>query len=217
MSMHQTIRPTLRVMTIQDALSWAFSTEKAALDFDQYGAHEFDRVGVDPIWRGIQMQALGVAVDGGGSSDPAHDAQIIAAAVEALPIGHGGRKMAIQVADLARARSAPDWGQGDRLACIPEGWDWDDTLGEFLAGSRKDGSVWAWRCKRRKSHERRGDWCPVSYTGTARIIAAKRRNYLLWWGALLYLLGELQRPGLLSSIELSGGMPDMAPWKVEGC
>ena len=52
MSMHQTIRPTLRVMTVQDALSWAFSTEKAALDFDQYGAHEFDRVGVDPIWRG---------------------------------------------------------------------------------------------------------------------------------------------------------------------
>lgn len=96
-------------------------TEKAPLDLDQYGAHEFDRPGVDPIWRGIQMQKFGTAVDGGGSSDPHPDAQIIAGMVESRPEGVDGRRMALQIAELARARSVPDWGQRDRLSIVPFG------------------------------------------------------------------------------------------------
>lgn len=50
-----------REMSIMEALHWAFATEKAQLDFDLTGAHEFDRPGIDPIWRGMQMATLGCA------------------------------------------------------------------------------------------------------------------------------------------------------------
>lgn len=70
-----------------------------------------------------ERHKVGVTVDGGGTSDPHPDAQVIAAVVEALSDDLGGHRMATQIADLARARSAPDWGQGDRLALVPRGWD----------------------------------------------------------------------------------------------
>ncbi|WP_313349364.1 hypothetical protein [Paracoccus sp. (in: a-proteobacteria)] len=212
MSMHQrsiTGTPVLRPMSIEAALSWAFINEKAQLDFDEYGAHEFDRLGVDPIWRGMQMQILGTSVDGGGSNPPHIDAQIIAGAVERLDEGLGGRAMALQIVELARARSAPDWGQGDRVAVVPFGWDWDEDIGDFVAFTARTGSLWRWRTKRRQAREARGEVCPVGYTGTARGIAAKRRNYLAWWGALLDLQSSLS--GRLHMIEITDALPPLSP------
>lgn len=206
----RTVTPVARTMSIESALQWAFAVEKAQLDFNQYGAREFDRVSVDPVWLIAQRAAVGCTVDGGGTSDPAADAQIIAAAVERLPEGCGGRRMATMVAELARARSAPDWGQTDRLAIVPCGWDWDEKLCGWYAHVEKNGSLWAWRDKWRKRQEERGEVCPVSYTGTAAAIAAKRREYLLWWSALLHLVSELQHT--LHGIELSGALPPMTPW-----
>lgn len=202
-----------RVMSIQDALSWAFLTEKAQLDFDTTGAREFDRMAVDPVWLIARRAELGCTIDGGGSSDSAADAQIIAAAVERLPEGCGGRRMATLVAELARARSTPDWGQGERLAIVPCGWNWDEKLCGWVAHTEKNGSQWTWRDKWRKRQEERGEVCPVSYTGTAASIAAKRRTYLLWWSALLHLVSELQYA--LHGIELSAAMPPMTPWRAE--
>lgn len=206
-----------RVMSIQQALEWAFLTEKAQIDFDQYGAHEFDRVGVDPLWRGMQMAILGTAVDGGGTSDPAADAQIIASYVEALPEGCGGRRMATQVAELARLRSMPDWGQGERLAIVPCGWEpcgWDPEkrAAIFTAATENTGSIWEWRDERSRKRVKAGEVCPVSYTGTARMIAAKRRNYLDWYGALLHLQAGLREA--LHGIELTDALPVMAPWRA---
>ncbi|MCZ0962851.1 hypothetical protein [Paracoccus benzoatiresistens] len=206
-----------RVMSIQAALEWAFLTEKAQIDFDQYGAHEFDRVGLDPLWRGMQMAILGTAVDGGGTSDPAADAQIIASYVETLPIGLGGARMATQVAELARLRSVPDWGQGERLAIVPCGWEpcgWDleKRAAIFTAATEKTGSIWTWRDERSRKRVKTGEVCPVSYTGTARMIAAKRRNYLDWVGALLHLQASLR--GCLHGIELTDALPPMAPWRA---
>lgn len=207
-----------RVMSIQQALEWAFLTEKAQIDFDTTGAHEFDRVGVDPLWRGMQMAILGTAVDGGGTSDPAADAQIIASYVEALPEGCGGRKMATQVAELARLRSVPDWGQGERLAIVacgwePCGWDPEKRQAIFTAATEKTGSIWEWRDERSRKRVKAGEVCPVSYSGTARSIAAKRRNYLAWWGALLHLAASLR--GCLHGIELTDALPPMTPWRGE--
>jgi len=125
MSLHDPIKTGSRItraMSITDALAWAFLTEKAVLDFDQYGAHEFDRPGVDTLWIMAERHKVGVTVDGGGTSDPHRDAQVIAAAVEALPDHVGGRRMATQIAKLARAHSAPDWGQGDRISITPCDW-----------------------------------------------------------------------------------------------
>ena len=45
------------------------------------------------------------------------------------------------------------------------------------------------------------------------MIAAKRRNYLAWCGALLDLWAVLKRPGMLDTIEISGALPVLAPWR----
>lgn len=203
MSLHKTITTGSRItraMSITDALAGAFLTEKAVLDFDQYGTHEFDRPGVD-------------TVDGGGTSDPHRDAQVIAAVVEALSDHVGGRRMATQIAELARALSAPDWGQGDRISITPCGWEWSDEEGCFVAGKSRDGSTWVWRDRNRNMHERKGDVCAISYTGTASMVATKRCNYLAWCGALLDLWAVLSRPGMLDTIEMTGALPALAPWR----
>ncbi|MBM3606668.1 MAG: hypothetical protein FJX25_18765 [Alphaproteobacteria bacterium] len=216
MTLHQPITRSprnVRTMSVQDALSWAFLTEKAQLDFDQYGAHEFDRRGVDTLWILARRAEVGVTVDGGGTSDPARDAQIIAAVVEALPEPLGGRRMAMQIAELARARSAPDWGQEDRLGITPCGWDWSDEEGCFVAGASATGSQWVWRDKHRNKREAQGVVCAVSYTGTAGMIAGKRRNYLAWYGAVLDLWAVLRRPGTLDTIQITDSLPPLAPWR----
>jgi hypothetical protein len=228
MSIHRPIRT--RAMSIEAALHWAFAVEKARVDFDQYGVYEFDHLGVDPLWRGMQMKRLGTSVDGGGFSDPAVDAQIIAAAVEALPIDafdelgqyHTGRALTegdrraliLQMVEMARAGIAPDWGKSDRLALVCSGWDWDEKAKDFVAGTAKIGSLWRWHDrKRRRWREVRGVICPITETGSAAGIAAKRWIYMAWYGALLHLLGALQ--GYLHTIELTDTLPDMSPWRKE--
>ncbi|SFY23347.1 hypothetical protein SAMN04244548_03184 [Paracoccus pantotrophus] len=203
-------RAAVREMTIQQALEWAFAVEHARIDFDETGAHEFDRPGVDTIWILQRHRELGCRVDGGGTSEPHPDAQIIAAAVEALPIGVGGRRMALLVAECARARRVPDWGQRERFAVVPCGWDATDT--GFTAHEVK-GDIWVWRDKHRIRRERRFPACPVSYTGTPASIAAARRTYLNWYGALLHLLSVLGYSSALSSVQLVDGLPKLSPWR----
>lgn len=117
------------------------------------------------------------------------------------------------VADLAWARNAPDWGQGDRLALVPCGWDWDEEQECFVAGTAPTGSLWVWRDHRRHRRKMQGQVCAVSYTGTTAMITAKRRNYLTWCGVLLDLWAVLSHPGMLDTIEISGAMPVLAPWR----
>lgn len=193
-----------RVMSIQQALEWAFGTENAQLDFDTTGAREFDRVGVDPIWRGMKMAELGCAVDGGGSSDPAADAQIIAGAVETLPVEYGGQRMAVQIAELARARGVPDWRVDARV--VPAG-------AETVRGMEAE-SIWRFRTPCRHYRAVRGEYCPVVITGSARIASAKRRAYFAWLDALGHLAVVLRRPGALIRVEITTELPPLTPWKV---
>lgn len=195
-------------MTIQRALEWAFATEKAQLDFDATGAHEFDRVGVDPIWRAMRIAEVGCVVDGGGSSDPHPDATIIAGAVEAyLP-----RSMALTVVEHARARSEPVWRVEDVRRVVPCGWDLRDD-GRWTAATEA-GSEVTFRDAKSRVKTYRPEFCPVSYGGGAPALAAARRAYLGWWGALLTLTTVLRGPGALISVTLTDGMPPLSPWKV---
>lgn len=196
-------------LSIEQAMTWAFVNECAGIDFDQFGAHEFDRVGIDPLWRAAQMKILGTMVQGGGSNPPAHDAQIIASFVEQLPDELGGRRMALQIVELARARKAPNWGQGVRVACVPlEGFEMSAD-GLFLTGKvRRTGSDWVWRDKWRKRQE--GQWCAVTYTGTAASVSAARANYQEWVAALIYLQAHLSRA---LCIEITDELPPFEPWK----
>lgn len=199
-------------LSIEQALIWAFVNECAGIDFDQFGAREFDRVGIDPLWRAAQMKILGTMVQGGGSNPPAHDAQIIASYVETLPDEFGGRRMALQIVELARARMAPLWGQGVRMACVPaDGFDMDER-GLFLVAHvvKEGGSVWRWKTDQRKWRERRGDICRIDYTGTAASISAARQNYQGWVKALIYLQAHLSRA---LAIQITDELPDFEPWK----
>lgn len=203
-------RAAVREMTIQQALEWAFAVEHARIDFDNLGAHEFDWPGVDNIWILQRHRELGCRVDGGGASDPHPDAQIIAAAVEALPIGVGGRRMALLVAECARARRVPDWQEDERRGIVPCGWDMTDA-GEWLASTRKLDAV-TFRDRRGRTKTYRPVICPISYTGTAAVLARRRREYLAWYGALLHLLSELSWCSAFTAIRLVDGLPDLSPW-----
>lgn len=129
------------------------------------------------------------------------------------PAEQGTGLSGTQIAELARALSAPDWGQGDRISITPCGWGWSDEEGCFVAGTAQIGSFWVWRDKYRHKRERKGDVCAISYTGTASMVAAKRRNYLAWCGALLDLWAVLSRPGMLDTIEITEALPTLAPWR----
>ncbi|WP_312529477.1 hypothetical protein, partial [Paracoccus sp. (in: a-proteobacteria)] len=193
----------------QQALEWAFATECAQLDFDQFGAKEFERPAADSVWRLQKQRELGCRVDGGGASDPHPDAQIIAAAVEALPTSVGGRAMAMQVAELARARSCPDWGQDERQHYVPQSWAGQNQHGPYAAtrvvGLERVSS-------RRGMREVEVLACPVMLVPSAAQIAAKRRNYLAWYGALLHLMVEVSYDAGLDGVSIVDDLPALAPW-----
>lgn len=207
MSMHhRTITAATRTMSVQQALEWAFATEKAQIDFDQYGAHQFDRVGIDPLWRAMRLAEVGCVVDGGGSSDPHPDATIIAGAVEAvLP-----RKMALTVVELARARRPHAWEADATPRIVPHAWHMTDD-GNWTAETRKLEEV-TFIDRKSRVKRYRPEVCPIRYAGGARVIGEARRVYLDWYGALLEVATHLRRPNALLTIEITDDMPPLSPW-----
>ncbi len=205
-----------RIMSVMAALEWAFGTEHARIDFDLTGAHDFDRVGVSPEWRMMQEAKLGCRIDGGsgGGADVCADAALIAAAVEALALNPMyGRGMAVVVADCARAGTVPNWRGEPKVRVAPMGWDIDND-GQQV-GYEVDVGEWEYRdhCQR-KMRRGRSRACPIQYLGGAANVAAARRRYLDWWGALLEVSVTLRIPGYLGTMEISQGMPQISPWRV---
>lgn len=213
--------PSSRPMPIQRALEWAFGTEHARLEFDEFGETSGAlRDGVDGIWIMMQRGRVGCTVDGGGWSAPADDADIIASAVSNLPEAHGGRKMAAEIAGLARAGIAPDWMRDARPRYVPVEIR-TNRHGDFAAtaDARHLGSQ-GWPAQARTGRKGRVHMDPVLFTPvklvpTASQIAAARRRYLDWWGALLWLAGDLDALQILGRVEITGGMPPMTPWRSE--
>ncbi|MFN3315067.1 MAG: hypothetical protein ACK46Q_16635, partial [Hyphomonas sp.] len=111
-----------RALGVQAALEWAFRVEQAQLELPppKDGAAEGFGFGLEYVL--IQQAALGCKVDGGqhkmGSYTHA-DAEVIAATVAGMPHGLGGIRMAICVAELARAGITPDWMPGAVPRCVP--------------------------------------------------------------------------------------------------
>ena len=139
------------------------------------------------------------------------DAEIVAAVVARLPVGQGGRAMAVRIAELARARVAPDWMPGAQPRVVPVGWrNHKHGAHAVTEVCGEDRHVHRGRVVRR---ERR--WCPVVIRPTASQIAAARRGYLDWWGALLHLQAELRAIGLERHL-ITRAMPPMVPWREGG-
>lgn len=197
-----------REMSIRSALEWAFGAECASLDFAE-DQGDNARPGVSTVWQIMQRGRLGCSIDGGGRSLPAADADIIASAVAALPVSLGGKAMAVQVASLARACAVPDWMVDTRQRIVPLGWR-TSKHGEFAQTA--EGEPWSWT-HRGRAIKRRFACCPVQVVPTSSQIAAARRGYLEWWGALLHLQAQLRVIRALDTVAITRAMPPMCPWR----
>lgn len=200
------VRKSISILRL---LEWAFADECASIDFEDEGtlAQGFGHVG--NAYRMAQRGLLGCRIDGGGRSYPDHDADIVASAVAVLPEGCGGRRMAVQIAEGARARAVPETYAGAVMRCEPVGWHVNPhgrrAVTESL-GFMTDTSG-------RKSRQHDIRVCPVVFRPAACQIAAARRNYLLWWAALLELRFCLQTHNDMSRWNVTHEMPSRTPWK----
>jgi len=133
---------------------------------------------------------------------------VIAATVAGIPDSLGGKRMAIRVAELARAGLTPDWMPGAVPRCVP-------------VDTRRNQ-----HCERAVtivvSTERvltRGKWrrvevlaCPVTWRPHPEQIAAARRGYDDWRQALRWVRDGLIAGGMLREVEVTADMPRARPW-----
>ncbi|TDK51149.1 hypothetical protein [Antarcticimicrobium luteum] len=201
-----------RPVAIVDLLDWAFAREKVRLDFDagEDGMQAWGYGYVSSTAAIIRHEQLGCRVDGGGSSPCHPDADTVAAAVAALPEGCGGRRMAIWIAELARAGQVPDCMADARPICEPvdwqcnrHGWSAKSVVVDRIETPGRGGRMV--QCDVRL--------CPVRYRNSAQEIAAARRRWLGWWGALRDLRETFRIYGGLTAFEVTEVMPPRQPWK----
>jgi len=220
--MPQEVAYGMRDLSIEAALRWAFGSECARIDFDEEtDPDSFAGSGsADSVWKLMQRGRIGCRVDGGGFSPPSDDAQMIVSQVAALDVGCGGRKMAVQIAQLSRVGMRPDWMPDARPRCVPADWKGNRYGGGAATADAKELGAQGWSHVERRN--RKGVvvqdpvlYCPVIYTPSARTIAAAHRNYLQWWGALLDIGSQLRVTGVLSRIRITQQMPPMHPWRAE--
>ena len=197
-----------RAMGIRVALEWAFGVEHAGLDFDDLRP-DGARPGVSTIWVMIHRGQLGCQIDGGGRSRAADDAETIAIAVANLPVALGGRAMAAEIAALARAGLAPDWMPDARPRCVP--CEWRNTKHGLFARAEVVRVETTLYRGRKVEHDVLA--CPVTFVPTSQQIAAARRRYLDWYGALLHLRADLGHA--LARIRLTDAMPPLTPWRAD--
>jgi hypothetical protein len=197
-----------QALDVRALLEWAFAIERAELEFPARGAVEERATGHGIEWILMQRAALGVEVDGGGRSLPAHDADLVAGVVASLPHDLGGAGMAIRVAQHARACSAPDWMPWAEPRVVPREW-------------RRTRHGWRARteCIGRRTVERRGRrlevdvlWCPVRIAPHPDRIAEARWAWRAWVAALAWVRDELVRRGELERHAVTAALPPAAPW-----
>ncbi|KPQ02793.1 MAG: Thiazole biosynthesis protein ThiG [Rhodobacteraceae bacterium HLUCCA12] len=200
-----------RALGVQAALEWAFRVEKAQLELPlpQNVTEEGFGFGLEYVL--LQRAALGCKVDGGQHKIGGYtheDAEVIAATVAGIPDSLGGKRMAIRVAELARAGLTPDWMPGAVPRCVPVDVR-RNRYGE-RAATVVVGTV---------SVLARGKWrtvevlaCPVTFSPHPQQIDAARRAYDDWWQALGWIRDGLITGGMLRDVEVTSAMPVSQPW-----
>ncbi len=203
-------------MPVQQALEWAFRVEKAQLELPLPHDVTEEGFGFGLEYVLLQRAALGCKVDGGQHKIGGYtheDAEVIAATVAGLPQSMGGKRMAIRVAELARAGLTPDWMPGAVPRCVPV------EVKRNQHGERASTIVVGTERIRVRGGSPSGRWktieilaCPVTFSPHPHQIEAARRAYDDWWNALDWVREGLASSGMLRDSEVTGEMPKARPW-----
>lgn len=203
-----------RMMSVQQALEWAFRVEHAQLELPEPPDPERGQgfgFGLEYVL--LQRAALGCKVDGGQYKMGCYtheDAEVIAAIVATIPDNLGGKRMAIRVAELARAGLTPDWMPGAVPRCVPVETKRNrhgDRASTIAVGTERVLSRGKWRTVEVMA-------CPVTYSPHPQQIEAARRGYLDWWHALAWLCDWIGASTLLREVQVTSSMPALQPWAL---
>ena len=202
---------TKRALGVQAALEWAFRVEKAQLELPlpQDVTEEGFGFGLEYVL--IQRAILGCKIDGGQhklGSYTHEDAEVIAACVAGIPDAMGGKRMAIRVAELARAGLTPDWMPGAVPRCVPvevKRNQHGERASTIVVGTARVLTRGKWRTVEVLA-------CPVTFSPHPRQIEAARRAYDDWWQALDWIRDGLIAGGMLREVEVTAAIPTARPW-----
>jgi hypothetical protein len=201
-----------RALGVQAALEWAFRVEQAQLELPPPKNVPEEGFGFGLEYVLLQRATLGCKVDGGqhkiGSYTHA-DAEVIAATVAGMPDSLGGIRMAISVAELARAGVTPDWMPGVVPRCVPLDMKRNrhgDHAVSVVVGAEKVLVSGKWRTIEVRA-------CPVTWRPHPEQIASARRGYEDWWQALDWVRDGLAAGGMLRDLEVTAAMPKVRPWR----
>ena len=200
-----------RALGVQPALEWAFRVEQAQLELPlrKDGAEEGFGFGLEYVL--LQRAMLGCKVDGGQHKMGSYthpDAEVISATVAGMPDSLGGIRMAIQVAELARAGMTPDWMPGVVPRCVPletKNNQHGERATTIIVGTERVKTRGKWRTIELLA-------CPVTWRPHPEQIASARRGYEDWWQALDWVRGGLIAGGMLRDVELTAAVPKVQPW-----
>jgi hypothetical protein len=199
-------------MSVQQALEWAFRVEHAQLELPEPPDPEREQgfgFGLEYVL--LQRAIRGCKVDGDQyklGSYTHEDAEIIAATVAGMPDRLGGKRMAIRVAELARAGLTPDWMPGAVPRCVPvelKRNQHGERATTILVGTERVLSRGKWRTVEVLA-------CPVTFLPHPQQIEAARRAYDDWWWALDWVRDGLRTGAMLRDLEVMPTMPRARPW-----
>ncbi len=200
-----------RALGVQAALEWAFRIEKAQLELPVPRDTTGESFGFGLEYVLMQRAALGCKVDGGRHKMGSYthpDAEVIAAIVAGLPDRLGGIRMAIRVAELARAGLTPDWMPGVVPRCVPletKTNQHGERAAAIVVGTERVLTRGKWRTVEVLA-------CPVTWRPYPEQIEAARRGYADWWQALDWVRNGLEVGGMLREVDVTLGMPKVRPW-----
>ena len=200
-----------RTLGVQAIMEWAFRVEKAQLELPPPEDVTEEGFGFGLEYVLLQRAALGCKVDGGQHKMGSYthpDAEVIAATVAGMPDSLGGIRMAIQVAELARAGLTPDWMPGVVPRCVAleiTNNQHGERARTIVVGTERVKTRGKWRTFEVLA-------CPVTWRPHPEQIASARRGYEDWWQALDWVRDGLIAGGMLREVEVTAVMPKVRPW-----
>ncbi len=201
-----------RTLGVQAALEWAFRVEQAQLEFPPPKDVTVEGFGFGLEYVLLQRAMLGCKVDGGQHKMGSYthpDAEVIAATVAGMPDSLGGIRMAIQVAELARAGMTPNWMPGVIPRCVPieiKNNQHGERATTIVVGTERVKTRGKWRTVEVLA-------CPVTWRPHPEQIACARRGYEDWWRALDWVRDGLIVGRMLREVDVTTTMPRVCPWK----